>query len=948
MALVDLVAGTVPEARKAEIEAHLAECTSCREAVAILLKGRRHDVESGSLTNPDQVSSPLLQLPGAHLGRYEIAETLGAGGMGVVYAAHDPKLDRKVALKVVRNAGPSAEIRLLREAQAMARLQHPNVVTVHDVVAHDKELVIAMELVPGTTLRDWLDAKRRDWPEVVDVFVQAGRGLAAAHKAGLVHRDFKPTNVFVRDDGRVQVGDFGLARLASETIDELEDRTPSASPLTADVTHRGTMIGTPRYMAPEQQTGQADERSDQYSFAITLRESLGERSLPPELTKIIARASAQEPADRFRSIGAVVFALEELRKRAAPNRRRVAAVIGGVAIAAGFGIVLATRSNEPVTTAESGEVIVAMLPFVDRAGTEGRLDWKHAGLPRLLGREIQRANLKVIGTFELRDRTPDPPAENDTAAWRERALALGARYVVTGVLASAGDQAAVAITLVRRDGLPLGAWLIRGAQTAIPSLVGARAEQVVAAIGGTAKAAGPRDFEIERDLTLGIDAFQQLRSADARARFEAVISKDPDHADARYYLALLAWWENAPHDELEKACRAALETELLPEQSGVVGGLISLAGNELDTAIEHFRRLDEKYPTSAHVRYALSEALFHGGYPAEGMTVYRQLGEQWPRWSLALFHALTYYTVHGDEEGMRWAYARLPLLDAAGAEIWQLRRQVARGELHKTFDQIVAARARLPSIELAAGDLEILAMILDERAILAAAKDFWHQFAIALWRGDRVVAEKSLDPLLTNTSDRRLRYNLVHLTPLIAVSRDRAFAERMLGSLDKALGTTKPAINEELARLFLAGVLGKRDTIHALASSLYPEVAAAARAFEANLDGKPAAETWRRAFALTADGVFVVAGRHQLAGALAAAGDHAGVIEQCGLILAPRWLDLSIGPAIPSCLAWSATAHEALGHREQAATMYRRLIAIREDKKDSLRVAAEAALAKLR
>ncbi len=904
------------------------------------MKGRRHESggsDTGSLTNPDQLSSPLLQ----HLGRYEIAETLGAGGMGVVYAAHDPKLDRKVALKVVRKAGPSAELRLLREAQAMARLQHPNVVAIHDVVAHDNELVIAMELVPGTTLRQWLDAKRRDWPEVVDVFVQAGRGLAAAHKAGLVHRDFKPANVFVRDDGRVQVGDFGLARLASEAgLDA--DGTPSDSPLSAEVTHRDTVIGTPRYMAPEQMTGQADERSDQYSFAVALRESLGERSLPPELTKIITRATAQKPAARFSSIGAVVFSLEELRRSRAPRARRVVLAIAGVAIASGFGIVLATRSNEPVVTADTDEVVVALLPFTDQAH-DTKLDWKHAGLPRLLGREIQRANLRVIGTFELRDRTPDPPADDDTAAWRDRAVALGAKFVVTGALASSGDQAAVGITLIRRDGLAIGAWTVSGAQTAIPNLVGVRAEQLVAAIGGTAQPAAPHDFELERDLTLGIEAFQQLRNTDARARFQRVIAKDPDHADARYYLALIAWWENAPHEELEAACRAALETELLPEQSGVVGGLISLADNELETAIEHFRRLDERYPTSAHVRYALSEALFYGGYPAEGMTVYRQLGDQWPRWSLALHHALTYFTVHGEEGGMKWAYARLPLLDPQAAQLWELRRQVARGQLRQTFDQIVAARAQTPA--LAAGDFEILAMVLDERAALAGTKD---ELAIALWRGDRAAADKGIEPLLANDSDRRFRYNLVHLTPLIAVSRDRGFAERTLKTLDKALGTTKLAISEELAKVFLSGMLGNREALRTLASSTYPEVATAARAFEANLDGKPATQTWKRAFELSADGLFLIAGRHQLASALAAAGDHAGVIEQCNRILAPRFLDLSLGPAIPQCLAWSAAAHEALGHRDEAIAMARRLIGIRDDRKDPLRITAEATIDRLR
>src|SRR5262249_38146209 len=152
---------------------------------------------------------------GTKLGRYVVLERLGAGGMGVVYSAYDPELDRSVAVKLLR---PDASVRadgrtrLLREAQAMAELAHPNGVPVHDVGAFGDQVFVAMELVRGRTLRDWLAAARRRWREVLDVMVQAGRGLAAAHAAGLVHRDFKPENVLIGADGRARVVDFGLAR----------------------------------------------------------------------------------------------------------------------------------------------------------------------------------------------------------------------------------------------------------------------------------------------------------------------------------------------------------------------------------------------------------------------------------------------------------------------------------------------------------------------------------------------------------------------------------------------------------------------------------------------------------------------------------------------------------------------------------------------------------------
>jgi serine/threonine protein kinase len=209
-----------PEEARA-LEAHLAECEACR---------RRHETVSSFAFSKTAVGSskdgvptraegtgpaaPLGLQRGATLGRYVLLEKLGAGGMGEVFAAYDPQLDRKVALKLLRGGALSAEegkARLLREAQAMARLQHPNVIAVHDVGVFGERVFIAMEYVEGETLADWLRGART-WDEVVRVFVQAGSGLAAAHRAGLVHRDFKPDNVLLGADLRPRVVDFGLAR----------------------------------------------------------------------------------------------------------------------------------------------------------------------------------------------------------------------------------------------------------------------------------------------------------------------------------------------------------------------------------------------------------------------------------------------------------------------------------------------------------------------------------------------------------------------------------------------------------------------------------------------------------------------------------------------------------------------------------------------------------------
>jgi tetratricopeptide (TPR) repeat protein len=200
--------------------------------------------------------------------------------MGIVYAAYDPELDRKIALKLLRTSaqGPDAtrQARLLREAQAMARISHPNVLAVHDVGMHRDQIFVAMEMVEGGTLTEWIEKTPRKLDQIIPVFVQAGRGLAAAHAAGLVHRDFKPENVLVGTDGRVRVTDFGLARLdgaegAGEEEASARAESAIAGRLPSHLTQAGAVVGTPLYMSPEQAHRQTpDARSDQYSFAASL------------------------------------------------------------------------------------------------------------------------------------------------------------------------------------------------------------------------------------------------------------------------------------------------------------------------------------------------------------------------------------------------------------------------------------------------------------------------------------------------------------------------------------------------------------------------------------------------------------------------------------------------------------------------------------------------------
>ncbi|MBL8626492.1 MAG: serine/threonine protein kinase [Myxococcales bacterium] len=268
--------------------AHVAGCATC----AARLTGLR-------ATEADAGGGEASAAPsrGATIDRYLVIATLGRGGMGVVVSAYDPELDRRVAVKLIAQRGGSTgdrsggQARLVREAKAMARLSHPNVVPVFDAGTHAGDVFVAMELCEGGTLRQHHRAAPPPWPEVLAAFVAAGRGLAAAHAAGLVHRDFKPDNVLVTASGEIKVSDFGLVTAAPDA-----PTAPARPPVAGGdaLTQTGSVVGTPRYMAPEQFSGGAiDARCDQFSFCASLYEALW-RARAPAHTTFAALAAADE------------------------------------------------------------------------------------------------------------------------------------------------------------------------------------------------------------------------------------------------------------------------------------------------------------------------------------------------------------------------------------------------------------------------------------------------------------------------------------------------------------------------------------------------------------------------------------------------------------------------------------------------------------------------------
>lgn len=342
----------------------------------------------GTLADRDLGEQPPPAISvGDRFAQYHVLKELGAGAMGTVVEAYDERLDRRVALKVLHNRGKgSEEKRLLREAQALARLSHPNVVQVYEVGQAGSRLFIAMELVVGDTLKQWQE-QDHGWREIVEAYLQAGHGLVGAHAEGLIHRDFKPSNCIIDANGRVKVLDFGLARASDDAegdtttsnsyaafLEELasSEHSQSNRALRQALTRTGAVLGTPAYMAPEQLRGRAASvHSDQFNFCVALYEglygrrpfrhaSIGElisaviggdilpppsdTTVPKAAWSILQRGLHADPDKRWPTLPAL---LDELTKLLAPpSRGRWVAGLALVAATAA-GVVVATHDSDP-------------------------------------------------------------------------------------------------------------------------------------------------------------------------------------------------------------------------------------------------------------------------------------------------------------------------------------------------------------------------------------------------------------------------------------------------------------------------------------------------------------------------------------------------------------------------------------------------------------------------
>jgi eukaryotic-like serine/threonine-protein kinase len=595
--------------------------------------GHEHaPTETFPASAPAAAAEPDIAI-GARIGKYEVKRVVGAGGAGVVLAARDEELGRDVAIKFLVRDSDEARARLLREAKAMAQLSHPNVVTVHEVLRLGERTGIVMALVDGRDLNEW-HTPERGWRETVAAYVQAARGLAAAHRAGIVHRDFKPSNALIDRDGIVRVTDFGLARTTDAPelaagSGELGDE--------GELTQTGVVVGTPAYMAPEQHAGRgADERTDQWALACSLygalydqkpfagdkpselRASVLEGKLRPEparspvpkrIRAAVRRALAHDADDRFASMDELIAALE------APRRTRIALIAGAavLAAAAAVTVVVGMRSPPPAHR------VVAVLGFKN---VTGRADvaWLATGLSEMFASELAGDALRIVPSESIARATLELHLEPGTLASDTLAKVradLGADLVVGGSYVVEGDgQLRVDVALQdARSGETTVVPAVGTTRELLPLVTeaGGRLRRALGVSGvhaSSAAAALPADPALARQYLDGLAAMRRFDPLAALPQLQAVARAAPDFPLAHVALAQVLD-EVGDRDAAAAAARAALDhADRLPErESHVVKARYFEVTREWAKAIDEYRWLTRIDPDDIEYGLGLANVL---------------------------------------------------------------------------------------------------------------------------------------------------------------------------------------------------------------------------------------------------------------------------------------------------------------------------------------------------
>jgi serine/threonine protein kinase/tetratricopeptide (TPR) repeat protein len=654
-------------ARDPELRAEVESLLACNDGAGSFLSAPPSQlaaelVTAGELekTQPARAQEEPEPTNGSTLGRYVVRGKLGRGGMGVVYLADDPELSRRIAIKLVRMEafgkidGPDGRGRLLREARAMAQLAHPNVVAVYDVGTFGDQVFIAMEYVEGTTLTEWLAEQKRPWREIVNMFAQTGRGLAAAHAAGILHRDFKPDNVLVGKDRRPRVLDFGLARAL---LGEPEKRAPEDEPAEADaaspsklaplgvaLTEPGRLMGTPAYMAPEQLLGQgADERTDQFSFCVSLFHGLygelpftgesveailakmkrgrvkdGHKSsdVPGWLRQIVLRGLSFKPQDRFSSMDALLGAL--VHHPTQPRRRRL--VIGSALLFAGLLAVAGSVWRRLVVSDRIHSV--AVLPLENLTGDPSQ----DSSIDRLT--DGLTTNLAQVSTVGVISRSSVMKYKKAPRPVNEVGKELDVDALVEGTVERSGQGVRVNLHLVRTaTSRQLWAKSYEGELTNAVVLQTDAATDIVTAIESTltpqqrARLGKERSVKPEvYEAYLKGQHFASTRNEKSVRRaidyFEQALHDDPTYAPAYVGLADAYFLLSIPVSVLPSkdasllATDAALKALSLDGSSGEAHGVLGRIKQHLDwdwrAAGREFKQAIELAPNYAmgHRQYS--------------------------------------------------------------------------------------------------------------------------------------------------------------------------------------------------------------------------------------------------------------------------------------------------------------------------------------------------------
>ena len=904
----------------------------------------------------DPASHPtdeLYRIPPELRQRFDVLDVIGSGGMGAVLRVRDRVLGREVALKLLlaeRWANPEHRSRFLREAQAAARLDHPGIVTVHDVDSEGRLLV--MELAGGGDLRRWIK-REGSLPaaEIKRVGVELAGALAAAHDAGIVHRDVKPSNVLFDPSGAVRLADFGIASVGD-----------------SELTSTGTRIGTPAYMAPEQLRARAvDHRADVYAAGATLYEAAtgaklhGDRGRTRDvygavlaatgdrvLARAIALATMERPDDRFQAMSDLAAALgsepdDDLEvplsdsARAALarfGRRRAGRRVGrrGWLMAGAAGLMVGAVAAALVAIGDRrdrdpGPMVVAVVP----AEVQGDAEIAASGreIPALLVEGLTGSpglEIRAPASF-----VPDPQPD-DAAGWIAAARAAGAERVVTSAVSAGGDgTATIAFAVTGASGEVLREMIEVAPLEDLEARVTRMAPIIAAALAATRSP--PLDGRTAADdYHQGVAATRTGEWAAADRFLQSALARDPTLDQARYYLAIVGWWWSSAIPRMRALTRAALEAEISEAEKSVVRGIDMLIDSRFFEARDHFETLARQTPDDRHVLYGLIEARFHSGDPAAAMEAYRRLVAIAPEFQPAFVHAARYFLARREREGFEATAGARPL-----DREWTVRETLA-------FEGVARARDKALAMleQRNAADREELRELLAEleaqsfrpgaaRVYLDRPEDAKARWAIAVATGDheRVAAlrEVAFGNAGATTEPWRRRDGFARLA-LIEVGtgsdRDRrATAKKLAEAAAEASIRGGLELRSEVARTLLAGVLDDRAELDQRLGSRFPEVAAIAEAYRHRRAGRhaEAAAAWRRALDLNSSGYAYLIERLELARDLVAAGDHHGAAGACAEVIDPGLFDWSWAGAIGPCLEISIAAAEALGQPERAEAL---------------------------